>query len=149
MARTGNARLRSQVNHVYVHAQAGIVCQVIAGIVGIRIEDDIVAVPQPTIDVGDIGGSDREVKSVEPETIRAAACQSPDLMRAQVAGKVSVLPGTIEVITDVIAAGIVANPLIVVSVDVGRGWMSGMVNGDRALRRRRFRRGMRSGRRPV
>ena len=113
-------RLAAEVQHVDVSSGPGIVGQVVTGIVGIVVENDVIAIPVPVADVAEIGGGNAEKESAKPEALRSATLKSPDMARAYLTGKAPVLPRMIKVIALIVAPGIVSDPLIVVDVHVGR-----------------------------
>ena len=94
--------------------------------VRIVIDNDIVAVPQPVIAEADVIRGNAEIEAAEPESVRTAAPEMPNVTATEAAGKAAVLPGMIEVVVRIIGAGVVANPLAV-SVDVRCIGMAGLV----------------------
>jgi hypothetical protein len=68
---------------------------------------------------------DAEVEATEPETVWASAADMPDVATAEAAGEASVLPGMVDVVVRIVAAGVMADPLAV-GVDV-RGVGAGAV----------------------
>src|SRR5580692_7287941 len=97
--------LVSQIFDVTISAQPNVVSQVPADMVGIGVDDDVVAVPEPVIAEADVGRGDAKEEPVKAETLRAAACKAVDMARAEGAWKVSVLPGAIEMVARIILAG--------------------------------------------
>ena len=102
--------------------------------VGVFVNDDIVAVPKPVAAEADVVGSNAKVEAAEPETIGTAAAEVPDVAAAEAASKVAVLPGMVEVVVDVVMAGVVADPFAV-GMNVRRVGMAGLVVEMRSLRR--------------
>lgn len=100
-----------------VGAEADVIGQVPAVVIGILVDDDLVGVPEPIVAVIEVRGRDGEIKAAEPEALAIAAGDAPDVAAAEAAVEVAVLPRMIEMETGVIAAGIVADPLAV-GVDV-------------------------------
>ena len=94
--------------------------------VGIIVDDDVVAVPKPVVAEADVIGGDAEIEATEPEAIGTASCEMPNVAAAKAAGEVSVLPGVIEVVVRIVWAGVVADPFAV-GVDVRRVGMTGLV----------------------
>jgi hypothetical protein len=80
-------------------------------VVRIVIDNDIVAVPQPVVAEADVIRGNAEIEAAEPESVRTAATEMPNVTATEAAGKASVLPGMIEVVVRIIGAGVVANPL--------------------------------------
>ena len=102
--------------------------------VGVFVDHDIVAVPKPVAAEADVVGSNAKVEAAEPETIGAAAAEVPDVAAAEAASKVAVLPGMVEVVVNIVMAGVVADPFAV-GVNVRRGGMASLVVEVRGLRR--------------
>ena len=107
----------AEVHHVNVGAEADVVGQVPAVVIGILVNDNLVGVPQPFVAVADIRIGNAEVEAAEPETAGTAANDAPDMAAAEAAVEVAVLPGMLDMEAGVIAAGVVADPLPV-GVDV-------------------------------
>src|SRR6202020_1504329 len=109
--------------------------------VGVFVNDDVVAIPKPVVAESDVIWGDTEVKAAEPETVWASAAEMPDVATAESAGEASVLPGMIEVVVRIVAAGVMADPLAV-GVDmrgVGGAGAGGEVSGLLAWRGRGIR----------
>ncbi len=103
--------------------------------VGIVVNYDVVGIPVPVIAKGEIGGGDAPIKIVEPETVRSAPRKMPDMTAAEATVKVAMFKRTIEMVVDVVAAGVMADPLVAVNVgDIGMAVFIGII----ARRRRRL-----------
>jgi len=85
--------------------------------VGIFIDHDLIAVPEPVTAQGKVKGGDAESEAAKPETAGAASTDAPDVAAAEAAFKATMLPGMIKVETGVIASSVVSDPTAVV-VDV-------------------------------
>jgi hypothetical protein len=107
----------AQVLDVDVGAESWVVGQVPAVVVGVVVNYDLVCAPVPIVDEAVVGGSDIEVETAEPEAIAIATFDAPLMAAADAASEAAMLKRMIDVIAGVIAAGIVANPLII-GVDV-------------------------------
>jgi hypothetical protein len=118
--------LCAEVQNVHIDAEACVVGEIVAGIVRIGIEDDVVGVPVPAVAVGDVSCSDAEEESAEAEAGGTSAAETPDLASADCSWEVSVLPGMVEVVAGVIG-GNVADPAIVAGIDVGGGGVTRLV----------------------
>jgi len=94
---------------VAVGAQPYVVRQVPAHVIRILVNHDLVGIPQPVTAIAQVERRDAEVEASEPESRRASSCQVPDVMRTESAGEMAVLPGMIEVVMRIVAAGIVAD----------------------------------------
>ena len=69
--------LGSEIHHVNISSEANVVGQVPAVVIGIFVDDDVVAIPVPTVAESEIGGRNAPVPSVEPEAIGSAAAEVP------------------------------------------------------------------------
>ena len=110
-----------------VRPQPDVVGQVPADVVGIVVDHDLVAVPAPVIAEGVVGRRDLEGKAAKPETLPVSSAQAEDVARPEAAGEAPVLPGAIEVIGRIVAAGIVPDPAVAFGMDVRRVGMSGLI----------------------
>jgi len=103
--------------------------------VGIVVDHNVVAVPEPVIAVTNIKSRDAKKESAEPEAARTASAKAPPVTRAEAAFKVTMLPRMIEMEARVIAPVVVPDPLAVVmdmggfgmpfaiaEAGLGRGW---------------------------
>ena len=112
-----------QVHHVDVGAESDVIGEIPTVMIGVVIDDDVIAVPVPIAHIGNIHRCDAEVESPEPEAAGAASDQAPAMGMADAAGEAAVFPGMVEVKAGIVAAGIVADPLTVV-MDVRRFGMA-------------------------
>jgi len=96
-----------------VSAEADVVGQVPAVMVWVVVEYDLVGVPGPVVAEGVVSGGRTEVETAEPEALAVATFDPPRVTLADASGEAAMLPGMIKVIVGIIAAGIVAYPLIV------------------------------------
>lgn len=87
--------------------------------IGILIDDDVIAVPKPVIAESDIHRGYTEVEATEPESTGAASRQVPDVAPTKATREAPVLPGMIDVVVRIVAPGVVADPLAV-GMDVRR-----------------------------
>ena len=112
--------------------------------VGVFVDDDVVGVPEPSVDVAEVVGGYAEVEATEPEAGGAASAETPDVGGAEACGEVAVLPGVVEVIVGIVWAAVVADPVGVINVrgvgvagGVGEvvvvGWAGGAVVGFGAM----------------
>jgi hypothetical protein len=125
--RRGIRRLRgAQVFDVAVSAQASVVGEIEAVVVGIFVDDDLVGAPVPVIAEAVVGGEDAESEATEPEAFAIAAFDAPDVAGAEAAGEVAVRPSMIDMVAGIIFAGVVADPFAV-GVDVRGVGMAGFV----------------------
>jgi hypothetical protein len=98
---------------VRIGSEPDVISEVPTGVVGIVVDYDLIAIPQPAVYEVKVVGRDAPVKVVEPETIRAAAAKAPRVARAESPGKTPMLIRTIEVVVGIVATGIVSDPLAV------------------------------------
>jgi hypothetical protein len=97
-----------------VGTEADVVGEIPSDVVGIFVDHDIVAVPEPVTAVTDVEGSDAEIEAREPKPARAATREMPNVTAAEAPGEVSMLPGMIEVKAGVIPAIVMSDPLTIV-----------------------------------
>lgn len=117
---------------MHIGSQPYVIGQIPSVMIGIRIDHDIVGIPNPTgAIVVIIGGHAEEVRP-GPEVVPCTAAQSVYMAAADFAGEAAVFPWTVHMIMRIAGAG-VADPLIVLGVDVRRVWMSRLVAIIRAL----------------
>ena len=86
--------------------------------VGVVVDYDVVAIPLPIAAIIVIVGRDLKEKPSDVEPIPVAAVQPPDVLRADGARKVSMLPGMIEVIVRIVSSAVVPYPFVILSVHV-------------------------------
>ena len=80
--------------------------------VGVVVQRDAVAAPEPISAVAGIKGSHAEVVAAKPETSRAASDEMPHMAWPE-AIEVAVFPGMVEMETDIFASPVVANPFAI------------------------------------
>lgn len=96
-----------------VGAEANVIGEVPADVVGIFVDDDLVGIPEPIAAEAEVGRSNAEIEAVEPEAGRAAAGEMPDMAFAEAAGEVAMLPRLIKMVVGIVGARIVADPFAV------------------------------------
>ena len=106
--------LASHILHVDVGTESHVVGEIPAFVVGVVVDDDVVAVPEPVIGVGQVKRGNAEVEAVKPKTVGAASGKVPAVAGAEAAGEAAVLEGMIDVEASIISSGIVTHPLTVV-----------------------------------
>jgi len=116
---------------VAVGAEADVVSQVEADVVGIFEDRDLVCAPVPIVAVGVVGGEDAEIETAEPEAFAVAAFKAPDVTAAEAAGEMAMLPWMIEMVAGVVGARVVTYPFAV-GVDVGGFRMAGFIGKFRS-----------------
>ena len=100
--------------HVDVGSQSRVVGEIPAVVVGVFVDNDLVAVPEPATAQGQVKRGNAEGPAAEPETAGAASAYAPDMAATEAAGEAAVLPGMIEVKAGIVAPGVVAHPRAVV-----------------------------------
>ena len=110
--------LRSQINYVDVGSEAHVIRQVVADIIGIVIDHNVVIVPEPVAAIAVVIRRDLEEEATDIEAVRSATAQPPNMLRSKAGGEASMLPGMIEMVVGIIAATFMPNPLIVFRMDV-------------------------------
>jgi hypothetical protein len=116
----------AEICDVDVGAEARVIGEVPAIVVGVFVDDNLIGAPAPAIAEGVVIRSYVEIKAAEPEAPGAAAFDAPEVLAAETAVEASVFPSMIDAIVVIVAAGIVADPAIV-SVDVRSLWMAALV----------------------
>src|SRR5580692_10933609 len=87
--------LRSEVLHVNVSSQPRVIGEIPAVMVGIFVDHDLVAGPEPVSAQSEVKRGDAEGPAVEPETAGAASANAPYVPAAESAREVAMLPGMI------------------------------------------------------
>jgi hypothetical protein len=111
-------KVLSQIDHVHIRSEAHVVGEIEAVVIGIVIDHDVIAVPEPVAAIAVIIRSNLKEATANIEAVVIAAAQPPYMLRADAGGETSMFPGTIHVIVNIIAAAVVSNPAIVLGVDV-------------------------------
>jgi len=106
--------LRAEVLDVDVRPQPRVVGEIPAVMVGIFVDHDLVAVPEPVTAQGKVKGGDAESEAAKPETGRTASANAPYMAAAEAAGESAMLKRMIDVEAGIIASGVVADPGAVV-----------------------------------
>jgi hypothetical protein len=100
----------AEILYVSVGAEARVVRQVPAGMIGIFVDHDVIRVPHPVIHVRNLPRSDAPVPVVYPETAGIAAFHSPAVLGAESAFVAAVLPRPFFVKAPIVAVLVVAYP---------------------------------------
>ena len=93
-----------------IDPKAYVVGEVPAWVVGIFVENDVVAIPVPAIAETEVIWGDTEIESAKPESTGTTTGKMPSVVRPEASGKAAMLPGMIEMVVRVIGAGIVSDP---------------------------------------
>jgi len=81
--------------------------------VRVLIDDDVIAIPEPVAAEADVVGRDAEVEPCQAEAIGPPSEQPEDVAATEAAGEPPVLPWVVEMVMRIVAAGVVADPLVV------------------------------------
>ena len=94
----------AEIFDVDVGAEANVIGQVPAVVIGILVDDDLVGIPEPIVAIAYIRVSDVEIKAAKPEAPGTATGDAPNVAAAEAAGEVAMLPRMIEMEVRIIAA---------------------------------------------
>jgi hypothetical protein len=92
-------------------------------VIWIVVDYDVVAIPEPIVGVVVVVRRDAPEISAEPETVTASAFDAINVVAANFTAEVSVFPNAILMVTRIVAASFMADPLIALRMDV---WGFGM-----------------------
>ena len=79
-----------------VRTETYVVGEIPAHIVGIFVDHDLVAIPEPVADIADVNRSYAEIKPAKPEAAGTASNQPPYVTAAETAREMPVFPGMVE-----------------------------------------------------
>lgn len=103
--------------HVHVGAESRVVGEIPTIVIRIVVDNDVIVVPIPIVNVAEIEGSYAEVVSAEPEAAGSSAAQAPDVTRSDSTLEAAMLPGVFKMESGIATALGVADPLVIL-VDV-------------------------------
>src|ERR1017187_5405364 len=129
-------RSASQVLDVSVRTQPRVVCQIPARMVGVLVDDNLIAVPVPAHHDVVIVRGDVPVEIVEPEAFPVSSRHHEYMLRSKAPGEVSVCPRRIDVEMRVVGATIMPDPFVVLGVNVRNFRMTFLVRPNAVLGRR-------------
>jgi hypothetical protein len=112
---------------VGVCSEAGVIGEIPAWVIWVVVYYDVVAVPQPIAGVVVVVRRDAPKKAAKPETVPASAFETINVVAANFTAEVSVFPNVILVVTSIVAATFMTDPLIVLSMHVRSFWMALLV----------------------
>ena len=116
--------------HVDVGAEPHVVGEIPSLVIGVVIDDDLIAIPIPVITVGQIKRGNPEVEAVKPKAVGPASGKVPHMVRAEAAGEASMFERMIQVEASIIVPVIMADPFAVV-MDVRGFGVAWFVMADR------------------
>jgi hypothetical protein len=96
-----------------VSAQARIISEVVAGVIRVFIDHDLVTIPIPIIDEAVVVGRHAEIEAIEPEAVASAAAETENVARPEAAGESAMFPGAVPVDLEACIVAVVSDPLIV------------------------------------
>jgi hypothetical protein len=103
-------------------------------VVRVIVDHDLITIPEPIIAEGVIGLGNTEEESAKPKTRWTASPKAEDMTPTDAARKSPMFERPVDMVPGIIAARVVADPLIV-CVNVGSFWMSRFIRKTTALRR--------------
>ncbi len=109
-----STKLLTEIHNVHIRPEADVISQIPARVIGIVVNDDLVGIPQPTVAIANIKGSNAPEPTVETETRGTAASETPNMAATNAAIETTVLPGMVEMIIGIVATGIMTHPLAIV-----------------------------------
>ena len=117
-----------------VGAQPNIVSQIPTDMVGIFVNHDVIAIPQPVAAIADVDRGHTKVEAAEPEPAGTAALKPERVAGTESGAEMAVLPGMVQMKARVVLARVVSNPFPV-CVDMRSCRVSWFV-GERTIRDR-------------
>lgn len=109
----GSGLHSAEVLDVTVGAEARVVGQVEAAVVGIFVDNDLVGAPIPIVAEAVVSSGDAESETAEPEAFTIATFDAPHVAGTEAAGEASMRPRMIEMIVRIVAAGVMAYPFAI------------------------------------
>jgi hypothetical protein len=107
-----------EIHDVSIDSQPNVIGQVPAVMVGVGIDHDVVAIPEPVVGIVIVVRRNLGEEAADVESVAVPTVKAPDVLLTDPARKASVFPRMIEMIVGIVASGIVSHPLIVFRVDV-------------------------------
>ena len=87
-----------------IGSEAGVVGEIPAWVIGIVVQHDVIAVPQPIVGVVVVVRRDAPVKAAEPEAVAASAFDAINVVAANYAAEAAVFPGMVKMVMSIVAA---------------------------------------------
>jgi len=103
---------------VGIGSEPGIIGEIPARVIWIVVYHDVVAVPQPIAGVVIVVWSHVPEEATEPEMVPASAFEAINVVATNFSAEMSVFPHVILMITSIVAAPVMTDPLIAVSMNV-------------------------------
>jgi len=111
---------RPQVCHVHIGPQTSVVRQVPSIVVRIRIDHDVIAIPQPVAARVVVVWRSLKKESAHVEALAIASAQPPNVLWPNRSSETSMLPGMIQMVVRIVPPCVVSHPAIVLRVNVRR-----------------------------
>jgi hypothetical protein len=127
---------------VRIGSEPGVIGEIPTWVIGIVVYHDIVAVPQPIAGVAIVVRGHVPEEATEPEMVPVSAFEAINVVATNFSAEVPVFPYVILMITSVVAAPVMTDPLIAVSMNVrgfgmallvAIGWTSLLATGMRLV----------------
>jgi hypothetical protein len=112
---------------VGIGSESRIISEIPARVIWIIVYHDVVAVPQPVASVVIVIRRHAPEKATEAEMVTASAFEAINVVAANFATEASVFPDVILMVTRIVAAAVMTNPLIAVSMNVRSFWVALLV----------------------
>jgi len=95
---------------VNIDAESHVISEVPADVIGVIVDDDVVAIPEPVATVANVKRRYAEVIAAKPEATGASAAEAPYETRTESTLEVAVLPSVIEVEAVFVPSPVMPNP---------------------------------------
>src|SRR5258708_6188988 len=96
--------LIAQILHVSVGTEPHVVCEVPAIVIGIFVDDDLIAVPIPVTDEAGVVLPHPKIDPPDPDPISSAAFQPEHVVPPEPAVEMTMFKGVIEMVVLIVAA---------------------------------------------
>ena len=103
-------RLVAQILHVNISSEPHVIREIPTVVIRIFIDRNVVRIPVPVAHVIVIIRSYAEKESVKSETLAVAAVHVPNVFTSEPTGEMSVLPGMVDMVVDIVATRTVSHP---------------------------------------
>lgn len=97
-----------------VNAKSHVVGQIVAGVIRIIVQHNLIAIPIPSIAESSIVWRNAEEVAAETKALRSTAAQVPYVAAPDTALEAAMFPGTVYMVVGIIAASVMTYPLTVV-----------------------------------
>jgi hypothetical protein len=99
--------------NVHVRPESDVVGQIPADVFWIRIDRDLIGVPEPIVAEPQIGWRHIKEEAAKPEAAGTASFEPKEIARRETTLETTVLPWMIEVVMHVATTGVMANPVTI------------------------------------